>query len=331
MRERKDNTANIAIMLTHQCQLKCRYCGISRKQHDMSLPIVKKTIDLLFTSSSDDLELQFFGGEPLLRYDLVKEAIEYAKQKEKETAKKVSFLLTTNGLLLDKEKIRYLKKRGTKFLLSADGGEKTHIKNRPMGRGSMRHSYQAIVLAIKLLNREKTEYFVNMVVGPKNIDLMVKNFFFLSKSGARKIRISYELGVFWGWQDAGSYYLNIFEIARRLYMNNSEGTLMNFGISDDEPYLFSPALTVDSDGVIYIGCTVPLEKKFPELKKISRVGSLDRISFVRKIERSRGEIFVTADRVFEKDKEKKAVVNSNITMGTASAGFFSEILISSKQ
>ena len=128
----KTNTENLAVMLTYNCQMECSYCSIDRSRPDMPEDVLFKSIDLLLTSPLEEVELQFFGGEPLLRWDLIKKGINYAQRKSQQKNKKIKYLLTTNGLLLDEEKTSFLKKYKITVMFSLDGDEKTQLQNRPL-------------------------------------------------------------------------------------------------------------------------------------------------------------------------------------------------------
>ncbi|MFR4764057.1 MAG: radical SAM protein, partial [Anaerococcus obesiensis] len=89
----------------------------------MTDDVAKKSIDFLLENSGShyNLDIDFFGGEPLLNWDLVKNTVDYARSKEKEFNKHFNFTLTTNGMLLDDEKIEYLNKNMKNVVLSLDG------------------------------------------------------------------------------------------------------------------------------------------------------------------------------------------------------------------
>jgi len=105
----------MCLNIAHDCQLRCKYCfastgdfGKGRKL--MSFETGKHAIDFLLENSGDrpNLELDFFGGEPLMNFGVVKQVVEYARSREKEYNKKFRFTITTNGLLLDDEKIDFI-------------------------------------------------------------------------------------------------------------------------------------------------------------------------------------------------------------------------------
>ncbi|MBU0614981.1 MAG: His-Xaa-Ser system radical SAM maturase HxsB [Nanoarchaeota archaeon] len=144
--------ASLHIMvLTLRCNQKCVYChaGVcapSSTDTDMDLETAKKTIDFILESPSNNLTIEFQGGEPLLRYDLIKEIIKYAKSKN--TGKKLHFALVTNLLLMDEEKLKFCIDEGIGVCTSLDGPKEVHDKNR----GNYDQLIEKIKLSQKILS-----------------------------------------------------------------------------------------------------------------------------------------------------------------------------------
>ncbi|GHU84764.1 thioether cross-link-forming SCIFF peptide maturase [Clostridia bacterium] len=123
--------------ISHDCSLRCRYCfagtgAFGGKRMNMSLDVGKKAIDFLMkrSLSRKNIEVDFFGGEPLLNFDVVKGVVSYAREQEKKTNKKFRFTLTTNGIGLDDEKIEYLNQEMAIVALSIDGRKATNDRMR---------------------------------------------------------------------------------------------------------------------------------------------------------------------------------------------------------
>ena len=158
---------SMCLHIAHDCNLRCSYCfastgdfGKGRKL--MPLEIGKKAIDFLIEHSGTrkNLELDFFGGEPLMNFEVVKQIVDYAKSKEKEHNKLFRFTLTTNGVLLDDEKIDYINKEMYNIVLSLDGRKEVNDKVRKCVNGS--GSYDIIVPKFKRLveKRGDGQYYV---------------------------------------------------------------------------------------------------------------------------------------------------------------------------
>ncbi len=126
-------TKSITLVLTHQCNLACTYCYEKHKDNQrMSLETAKSIIDKELTQDdgTTDVEIDLFGGEPLLEFPLVKSLVEYAKSKD--YPKEYVFFITTNGVLLNDERKEWLKEN-TNYLqmgLSLDGTKAMHDTNR---------------------------------------------------------------------------------------------------------------------------------------------------------------------------------------------------------
>lgn len=118
----------LCLHVAHDCNLRCKYCFASTGDFKqgrklMSFETAKKAIDFLIEKSLNrkNLEVDFFGGEPLLNFDVVKKTVEYAKKIEKKHNKNFRFTITTNGILLDSEKIEYINENMSNVILSLDG------------------------------------------------------------------------------------------------------------------------------------------------------------------------------------------------------------------
>ena len=128
----------------------------------MSFDTAKKAIDFLIEKSAGrrNLELDFFGGEPLMNFDTVKKTVEYARSIEKEHGKNFRFTITTNGLLLDDERIDFINREMSNVVLSIDGRKEINdaLRLTPNGKGS----YDTILPKYKKLvqRRGDKEYYV---------------------------------------------------------------------------------------------------------------------------------------------------------------------------
>lgn len=136
----------LVLHVTDACNLGCRYCYYREKgnasNHRMSPAIGRRAVDFLFASSGNlkEVVIVFFGGEPLLNFELIDRLIDYAKEKASATAKKVSFAITTNGTLLTDKIIDRLIENDVGITISIDGFETAHDRHRcfPDGSGSYR-------------------------------------------------------------------------------------------------------------------------------------------------------------------------------------------------
>ena len=137
----KEKTAGVikalCLHIAHTCNLNCSYCFASQgKYHGeravMSLEVGKRALDFLIENSGTrrNLEVDFFGGEPLLNFEVVKELVKYARSIEKKHNKNFRFTLTTNGVLIDDDVIDFANKEMSNVVLSLDGRREIHDKYR---------------------------------------------------------------------------------------------------------------------------------------------------------------------------------------------------------
>ncbi len=135
----------LCMHIAHTCNLNCSYCFASQgKYHGdravMSFEVGKRALDFLVENSGSrrNLEVDFFGGEPLMNFEVVKQLVEYARSIEKEKGKNFRFTLTTNGLLIDDDVIDFANKEMSNVVLSLDGRKEIHDRYRVdyAGKGS---------------------------------------------------------------------------------------------------------------------------------------------------------------------------------------------------
>ena len=137
----KQKTAGVVkalcLHVAHTCNLNCAYCFASQGKYNgerdvMSLEVGKRALDFLVENSGSrhNLEVDFFGGEPLMNFDVVKELVAYARSIEKEHNKNFRFTLTTNGVLVDDDVIDFANKECNNVVLSLDGRKEIHDRYR---------------------------------------------------------------------------------------------------------------------------------------------------------------------------------------------------------
>lgn len=159
----KEKTAGVVkalcLHIAHTCNLNCSYCFASQgKYHGdravMSFEVGKQALDFLVANSGSrkNLEVDFFGGEPLMNFDVVRELVAYARSIEKEHNKKFRFTLTTNGLLIDDDVIEFANQEMSNVVLSLDGRKEIHDRFRVdyAGNGSFEQivpKFQKLVAA----------------------------------------------------------------------------------------------------------------------------------------------------------------------------------------
>ncbi len=167
----------LCINIAHDCNLRCQYCfagqgGYGQWRMLMSFDVARRAVDFLIAHSGprEHCELDFFGGEPLMNWHVVQQTIDYVHKQEKKHGKKIKMSLTTNGLLLDKEKVKYLTDNHISLILSLDGRKEMHDRMRPGVHGE--GTYNEIVKNLQycVANRKGEEYYVRGTFTRYNMD-----------------------------------------------------------------------------------------------------------------------------------------------------------------
>ena len=168
----------MCLHIAHDCNLRCDYCFASTGDYKggralMSLEVGLRAIDYLIEHSGNrrNLEVDFFGGEPLMNWSVVEEVVRYARSKEAEHGKNFRFTVTTNGLLLDDEKIAFINREMSNIVLSIDGRKEIHDKLRITANG--KGSYDLILPKMQKLVAARDldrDYYVRGTFTKYNLD-----------------------------------------------------------------------------------------------------------------------------------------------------------------
>lgn len=176
-KKRKTVVKALCLHIAHDCNLACRYCFAEEGEYHgrralMSFEVGKKALDFLIANSGNrrNLEVDFFGGEPLMNWDVVKQLVEYGRSKEEEYNKKFRFTLTTNGVLLNDEVMEFCNREMGNVVLSLDGRPEVNDKMRPFRNG--KGSYELIVPKFQKFadSRNQNNYYVRGTFTRENLD-----------------------------------------------------------------------------------------------------------------------------------------------------------------
>ena len=167
----------LCLHIAHDCNLACQYCFAEEGEYHgrralMSFEVGKKALDFLVHNSGNriNLEVDFFGGEPLMNWEVVKQLVAYGRSLEEPFHKKFRFTLTTNGILLNDEIQEFLNKEMSNVVLSIDGRKEVHDRMRPFRGGQ--GSYDVIVPKFQKLaeSRNQMNYYVRGTFTRNNLD-----------------------------------------------------------------------------------------------------------------------------------------------------------------
>ena len=157
----------LCLHIAHDCNLACRYCFAEEGEYHgrralMSYEVGKKALDFLIANSGSrhNLEVDFFGGEPLMNWQVVKDLVAYGREQEKLHNKRFRFTLTTNGVLLNDEVQEFANREMDNVVLSIDGRKEVHDRMRPFRNG--KGSYDLVLPKFEKLaeSRNQEKYYV---------------------------------------------------------------------------------------------------------------------------------------------------------------------------
>ena len=185
----------LCIHICHDCNLRCRYCFADEGAYHaaremMSSETAKRAIDFLIANSGSRrvLEVDFFGGEPLMNLSVIKETVAYAKAEAAKRGKRFLFTTTTNGLLLNDDAIEFLNAEMENVVLSLDGRKEVHdaVRKTVSGKGS----FDAVIDKIKkfVSIRGDKHYYVRGTFTAKNLDFS-KDVLFLADQGFTSLSV----------------------------------------------------------------------------------------------------------------------------------------------
>ena len=185
----------LCLHIAHDCNLACRYCFAEEGEYHgrralMSFEVGKKALDFLIANSGNrrNLEVDFFGGEPLMNWQVVKDLVKYGREQEKKHGKNFRFTLTTNGVLLDDEVMEFCNREMANVVLSIDGRKEVHDFMRPFRKG--KGSYDLIVPKFRKFaeSRNQDRYYVRGTFTRHNLDF-AKDVLHLADLGFKQISV----------------------------------------------------------------------------------------------------------------------------------------------
>ena len=179
----------LCLHIAHDCNLRCNYCFASQGDFHgerlyMPLEVGKKALDFLVANSGKrrNLEVDFFGGEPLMNFDVVKELVHYGRSLEAANNKHFRYTITTNGVLLDEDNMAFMNEHMDNVVLSLDGRKEVNDNMRPAPNG--KGSFDTIVPKFKefVKLRGDKSYYIRGTFTGKNLDFS-KDVLFMNSLG----------------------------------------------------------------------------------------------------------------------------------------------------
>ncbi|HHX59319.1 MAG TPA: thioether cross-link-forming SCIFF peptide maturase [Epulopiscium sp.] len=229
----------LCLHVAHDCNLTCGYCFAEEGEYHgtrglMSAEVGKASIDFLMKNSGNrrNIEVDFFGGEPLMNFEVVKEVVEYARSIEKSANKNFRFTITTNGVLLDDEKAAYINEHMSNVVLSLDGRPEVndHMRQTHKGTGS----YDLITPKFQKLVKERgqKDYYVRGTFTRHNLDF-AKDVMHLADLGFEQVSVEpvvgpVEMDYTFKPEDVEVIYAEYESLARQMLQRKKEGKDFNF-------------------------------------------------------------------------------------------------------
>ncbi len=227
----------VSLAVTHDCNLRCRYCYAGEKfKKSMDLETAKKIVDFAFRNlkKEEEINFSFFGGEPLLRLSLIKEIISYIESRG--FLNPVTYNITTNGTLINDEILEFVKEKRIRLCVSIDGPSFIHDKNRvdKNERGTL-----ALIMKNMKKVREKLDFYqVNAVFSPGNVTYLKDIVEFFLDNGIRNIHLNPNINAKWpkeifsviskSYKDVADIYIREYKENRALSINMIDSKVILF-------------------------------------------------------------------------------------------------------
>lgn len=219
------------LLLTSSCNMRCTYC-IAREvpRGRMTREIGRRAVDLFLSlaEGAKSVEFVFTGGEPLLEFALLQDLTGYARRRTRRAGMEASFVLKTNGLLLTREMLRFLKRSRISVALSIDGRAGVH--NRCRKNGGRRGTHAAVEKHLRALLDQGVPCVASMTVHPRTCRAVPEGVRYLHELGANQIDVGPAYGtVTWSEADCDELERAFEGVADYLREVNSEGTRLEVG------------------------------------------------------------------------------------------------------
>ncbi len=255
-RSQNFHTTRLLLIATHNCNYKCKYCFIQQDGLTMNEDILLRSINLLLKSSSNYVQLQYFGGEPLLLpFSLLKKSVRYFREKGEKLGKKTDVIITTNGSLIDEEKVKFFKEENIIIELSLDGDRESQRINRPQKDKTI-DSYEMTIRGLPILLKYGIDTRASMVVSPFTVDKLVHNFKHLVLNlKFSKLFLMTACGYLWPKDKLLSLKKELISLAPFIIYLIKEKKFTFLNLTEWlDPLRMNTEVSVDADGTIYPAC-----------------------------------------------------------------------------
>ena len=274
-RYREQGLPWVTLIPTWQCDLRCKYCGIVKQDgRVMTTTVVDGALDLLFSSDEPDVEVHFFGGEPLLNWPVIQHTVREGARRAADEGRRIRFFITTNAYSLTEAHLDWLAQFDVALELSLDGDAETMAGFR-QGRDHAADTYTfSPANRARWFTDRGLPHTVIQVVHPDNVAKMAANFRHILDMGYRQIQLNFAIGPVWTDAAASAWAEGLHAIGAELegrWDRGEEVMLVNL-LETLRSYRVNLHPTVDWDGTVYAGTPyLYLERQ----KAAFRLGHLD--------------------------------------------------------
>ena len=229
----------MTLSLTHRCNLACRYCYAAKTEKpDMSLDTAIAALDwgISMTPEGEQLDIGFFGGEPLLCTELISDICDYLRIAKRHHNRRIELSITTNGTLLDKAALAFLSKENIAVCVSIDGPKEVHdaFRQNAEGKGSFDTVFENLKLACWWLDQVQ----VNAVYTPETIQKLPGTLRFLADLGVTGIHFNPDINARWTpshlplfsevFEELAEVYMEYFRKGKKIAVNTIDGKALLF-------------------------------------------------------------------------------------------------------
>lgn len=189
----------IHLFVTMQCNLNCKYCYLKKANKDMSVETAKNAVLLLAHSPGEKKEINFIGGEPLLKFQMIKKIVAFAESLEKD----FQFTITTNATLITEEISDFLSSKKFKVIVSLDGAKEVQDSVRKTVDGGS--SFDMVSKGLNIIGKAGITPIIKMTVWPEEAKNLFKNFLYLVSQKNMDVNINPAVLVNWAPQEIEDY------------------------------------------------------------------------------------------------------------------------------
>lgn len=225
------------VFLTERCNMNCRYCYGGKGGKDVDDETAFRAVDLAFelVPTGESLDFGFFGGEPVLRFDLIRKITARVRDKERESGIPAVLSLTSNGTILDTEILRYFKSEEIAYCVSLDGPPEVHDRYRVFGDGS--GSFRRVVGNLQRAAEELPAVSINAVYGPETFGALATSASYLLSFGV-PVYLNWDVVTPWS-EDSLAHAESIFHRVGEIYVGHFKaGKAVTLHPFEDKVLLF---------------------------------------------------------------------------------------------